>query len=624
VFRLTPLTSFVIILSITTIHPLYRHLVHNAQMSSDYGSDIASDDVDVETLIESSAPSTQCALPATPVSLLKTRDINAYTNDILIIPPPSQPQPQYMLPATPASVGKSLGGSYPPASSQSSVLQKYTSGTRRDAPATPVSVGRTVGGAYPPSSFQSSFLQPASPISAAKPLGNPYPPSSSQSFLQKYTSATPPEGCYAPTTPVSATQPVVPSGPYRFTFGSHKGKTLDEVPDHYIDWLKRKDIANSRADLKDALEEWEPRQPIKQVSPPSQSLPRSSQGLPNFPSSQPTPTQCRLDSLHAPTSPAVDSPLYRLPLGIHKGMTLLEVPENYLQYLRLDQNMANMMPGLGYALSQLNEGKSPTAAPPQPVSQQSLAPLSSPAAQLPTSLRQILQAAGVGSQASQPPTGLPSEYRFDFGKHIGKVLADVPADYISFLKERGIVGSKPDLAAAIVEHERQSSISNDPADYRLNFGMHNGKPLSLVPEDYIEWLKTTNRMGAENPSLRAALAYHDECKREQEKKTKRGSKAKKPRKNTYTPNDISMGTGSISDRYPFQKNGEHLLITPKEAQEYFGVGRSAHIERVPMRNKYVALHSLKDVYYYARDHSTCKGETPTNALKRWKRECSRD
>jgi hypothetical protein len=50
--------------------------------------------------------------------------------------------------------------------------------------------------------------------------------------------------------------------------------------------------------------------------------------------------------------------LYRFPFGVHRGKTLLEIPDNYSAYLRIDQNMADSMPGFAAVLRLFDAGKS--------------------------------------------------------------------------------------------------------------------------------------------------------------------------------------------------------------------------------------------------------------------------
>jgi hypothetical protein len=47
--------------------------------------------------------------------------------------------------------------------------------------------------------------------------------------------------------------------PYRFNFGMHRGKLLDETPPSYIQWIIRENIAAGRSDLKEALDQYKSR-----------------------------------------------------------------------------------------------------------------------------------------------------------------------------------------------------------------------------------------------------------------------------------------------------------------------------------------------------------------------------
>jgi uncharacterized protein (DUF3820 family) len=115
------------------------------------------------------------------------------------------------------------------------------------------------------------------------------------------------------------------------------------------------------------------------------------------------------------------------------------------------------------------------------------------------------------------PASSQTEYRFDFGKHAGKTLAKVPSDYITFLKQRGIVEDKPALAVAVIKHEREQSRSAqvttssqpDLATFTLKFGKHKGKTLYQVPSDYLAWLKTSSNLYNESQPLRDAIAHYE-------------------------------------------------------------------------------------------------------------------
>jgi uncharacterized protein (DUF3820 family) len=224
--------------------------------------------------------------------------------------------------------------------------------------------------------------------------------------------------------------------------------------------------------------------------------------------------------------------LYRFPFGVHRGKTLLEVPDNYIAYLRIDQNMADSMPGFAAVLRLFDAGKPPiTPLPPASSSQKT-------SNDAPSSIAPARPIASPHSSStglsSTPPCASQTEYRFDFGIHTGKTLNQVPTDYLDFLKQRGIVEGKPALAMAVARHERlhppavqTSSSQDDPARFTLKFGKHTGKTLDQVPEDYLDWLKSSNIL-EENRALRAAFAYyekHSTTARGAPKKRKRTSDA---------------------------------------------------------------------------------------------------
>lgn len=63
-------------------------------------------------------------------------------------------------------------------------------------------------------------------------------------------------------TPISTTGR---RGEYRFNFGKHRGKTLDQTPADYIQWCIENDLLRKRHDLKRALEEYRARRGLALV-----------------------------------------------------------------------------------------------------------------------------------------------------------------------------------------------------------------------------------------------------------------------------------------------------------------------------------------------------------------------
>ncbi|KAG9186295.1 hypothetical protein G6011_02851 [Alternaria panax] len=78
--------------------------------------------------------------------------------------------------------------------------------------------------------------------------------------------------------------------------------------------------------------------------------------------------------------------------------------------------------------------------------------------------------------ASQPPAK-QEPYHFDFGKHKGQTIAEVPPDYMSFLQQKGIIDDRPDLVEGVAECERHNPPIGAPstgcaakkAPYRFTF-----------------------------------------------------------------------------------------------------------------------------------------------------------
>ncbi|KAH7076065.1 hypothetical protein FB567DRAFT_535380 [Paraphoma chrysanthemicola] len=72
---------------------------------------------------------------------------------------------------------------------------------------------------------------------------------------------------------------------------------------------------------------------------------------------------------------------------------------------------------------------------------------------------------------------------------------------------------------------QHASSREDPASFTLKLGKHAGKRLDQVPADYLNWLKSSNFYD-ENPEMHRAFAYFDS------NKSKAGRGASKKRKRT--------------------------------------------------------------------------------------------
>jgi uncharacterized protein (DUF3820 family) len=123
-------------------------------------------------------------------------------------------------------------------------------------------------------------------------------------------------------------------------------------------------------------------------------------------------------------------------------------------------------------------------------------------------------------------------YRFDFGKHRGKLVEEVPPDYLEWLIRKDVPSSRPDLREALLRAKPpvtnsppaipgprdavsseyssiqpgvlQSAAQTSGANYVVTFGKHNGKKLSEIPTSYLLWL-SDNPTFKPPPALQAAL-----------------------------------------------------------------------------------------------------------------------
>ena len=266
-----------------------------------------------------------------------------------------------------------------------------------------------------------------------------------------------------------------------------------------------------------------------------------------------------------PTAPQEShgAPLYVLPFGEYKGKTLLEVPEDYLYYLGASEDKLATLPGLSDALGLMQKGLPPVAMQSMAPSQTSSRTLPPPSSEPPASSQ--LSMASQSQRAQPPPSTAPSHYslckdnkpdssqppapqlsasqptpqppssqppprkqpyRFDFGKHEGKTIAEVPPDYMAFLKSKGFTETNETLAAGVAEYERHHPPIGTPrkGEYRFTFGKHEGKTVAEVPSQYIWWLKTQTSIPKDKPELGAAIRQLERTQKRTQTKTQNRSR----------------------------------------------------------------------------------------------------
>jgi uncharacterized protein (DUF3820 family) len=385
-------------------------------------------------------------------------------------------------------------------------------------------------------------------------------------------------------TPPSSASDTAAAEPYRMTFGKHNGMTLAEIPESYVWWLIKTPMSSRPVELTEALEAWKKDKKQPKVSSQAVSMPSQTQSTPSKmpvsretytpPSSQvcqappplsqvammsahlskyiyspsssqqsvsPTPSiqyPCPSQPTHTQHSP--NAPLYVLPFGEFKGKTLHDVPEDYLLYLGASEDKLATLPGLADALRSMKQGLPPVAVKPTVPnlpSSQALSPQKRASSQVPM-VNQSHQTLPPTSSApthsahskdgipssSQPPSPQPpprkEPYRLDFGKHEGKTIAEVPPDYIAFLKSKGLIETNKTLAAGVAEYERlnppittpRKGKNSKPLEYRFSFGIYEGKTVAQVPAGYILFLKNKTTILKDKPEVGAAIRLYEESR----------------------------------------------------------------------------------------------------------------
>ena len=150
---------------------------------------------------------------------------------------------------------------------------------------------------------------------------------------------------------------------------------------------------------------------------------------------------------------ATNNPIYKLNFGQHKKKTLQEAGPSYCAWLVKD-NVYEGKPDLKAALiaaNYLQSNSDPYTPPSTPTPTRKRRALSDSGVEASPSARRKVD---VSREARRNGTMLNydgSAYIFDFGKHAGANLHEVPRDYVDWLIDEGIPEKRPDLKFALRE-----------------------------------------------------------------------------------------------------------------------------------------------------------------------------
>ncbi|KAI4913434.1 uncharacterized protein J4E92_009783 [Alternaria infectoria] len=338
----------------------------------------------------------------------------------------------------------------------------------------------------PMSQTQASQMSMSSKMPLSPPpsqVDQAAPPSSqpavTSTHISKYTS--PPSPSRSPSPPPSTQQSYPPSSQltapqeptgaplYVLPFGEYKGKTLLEVPEDYLYYLGASEDK------------------LATLPGLSNALCLMQKGLPPVAMAPSAPSQAYSQALPPPSS----------------------APGPY---------MGHEPP----ASSQLSQMSQPQQAPPPPStapSHHSLCKDGIPSSSQP--LAPQLSASQPTPQSSSQPPPCREPYRFDFGKYTGKTIAEVPPSYMAYLDKEGVIKQRPDLAAGVDEYERHHPPIGTPhkGEYRFTFGKHVGKTLAEVPSQYIWWLKNNTTISKDKPEVGAAIRQFERTQKHTQAKT---------------------------------------------------------------------------------------------------------
>jgi uncharacterized protein (DUF3820 family) len=264
------------------------------------------------------------------------------------------------------------------------------------------------------------------PSNARMVPSSQYIHSSSKPTPTKSSTIRPPQPTYGhfPSTQPTSCRHTKEPPLYKFSLGTHRGKTLLEVLEKHIACLRvNQDTADSMPGLAAVLRLYDASQPPVGPLPPPSS-PRISKDAPSSstPLLRSASQPARLTTL-PPTLPLLQA--HRFDFGIHAGNTLAEVPSSYLAFLKL-KGIVDGKPALAVAINKHE--------------------------------REIVE--NVQNALRRHPSPTPHRFVLRFGKYQVKTMEEVHSDYIAWLKSSTtMMKGNDNLPDAIKHHEQLKGVS---------------------------------------------------------------------------------------------------------------------------------------------------------------------
>ena len=92
-----------------------------------------------------------------------------------------------------------------------------------------------------------------------------------------------------------------------------------------------------------------------------------------------------------------------------------------------------------------------------------------------------------------------STMQMSFGKHKGKLLHELPMDYVRWMAADDVLSNKP--VEFVTEMRRIFPEIWKTSEMKMDFGKHNGTLLHEVPKDYLKWMARDNVLSTKRPEF---------------------------------------------------------------------------------------------------------------------------